>query len=118
MPTILVIADQPDVRQKLCQIYLQAGFIVLEAEDSTSAFNFAQNHSFDMIMLGLEPTENALKSCSRFAHAYKTPILYLTTIEHIDAVLNAGAHDVIITPHARLLPYRTQLLLDAHESAS
>lgn len=118
MPTILVVADEPDIRQTLCQIYLQADFMILEAEDSASAFKIAQKHAFDMLMLGLKPTENALKTCAQFAREYKTPILYLTTIEHIDAVLNAGAHDVIITPHARLLPYRTQMLLDAHELAA
>ena len=103
MSTILVVADQPDIRRTLCQIYLQGGFVVLEAEDSATAFTLAQENPFDMVMLGLQPTESALQICSRFAHEYKAPILYLTTIEYIDTVLNAGANDVIITPHARLL---------------
>jgi PAS domain S-box-containing protein len=118
MPTILVVADQPEIRNTLCQIYLQGGFVVLEAKDSDTAFELAKENPFDMVMLGLQPTEGALQICSRFAHEYKTPILYLTKIDSIDTVLNAGASDVIITPHPRLLTYRTQLLLDARESTS
>src|ERR1051325_2182166 len=118
MPTILVVADQPDIRKTLCQIYLHGGFVVLEAKDSDTAFELAQENPFDMIMLGLEPTESALQICSRFAAEYKTPILYLTNINSIDVVLNAGANDVIMTLNPRLLTYRTQLLLEAHESAA
>jgi PAS domain S-box-containing protein len=118
MPTILVVADQADIRQKLCQIYLQGGFVVLEARDSETAFALAHENPFDMIMLGLAPTESSLQICSQLAHMYTVPILYLATIEHIDTVLNAGASDVIITPHQRLLTYRTKLLLDAYESTS
>src|SRR5690349_20516350 len=118
MPTILVVADQPDTRKTLCQIYLHGGFVVLEAKDSETAFDLAQENPFDMVMLGLEPTESSLQICSRFAAEYKAPILYLTSINAIDVVLNAGASDVIITPNPRLLTYRTQLLLEARESAA
>jgi len=68
MPTIIVVADQPDVRKTLCQIYLQGGFVVLEAQDSVSAFELAEGNPFDMVTLGLQPTEGALQTCSRFAH--------------------------------------------------
>ncbi|MBI1280855.1 MAG: GAF domain-containing protein [Anaerolineaceae bacterium] len=118
MSTILVVADQPDTRQTLCQTYLQGGFVVLEAKDSLTAFAFAEENTFDIIVLGLQDEPVGLETCSRFAHDFDIPILFITRESDIDAALNAGASNVVTGVHPRLLLHCTRILLDARQTVA
>jgi PAS domain S-box-containing protein len=118
MPTILVVADQPDVRQRLCQIYLQGGFQALEAEDSFTAFTLAQANAVNSVVLSLKSHDKSLKTCSHFAHELNIPVVYLTHEDNIDAALDAGAAHVISSLHPRLLLHCTKVLLEAREAAA
>ena len=118
MPTILVVADQADIRQRLCLIYLQGGFVVREAKDSPTAFALAQLDPIHAVILNLQPEITALKACSRFVHEHKIPVIYVTTDTNIDAALDAGASNIVTNLHPRLLLHCTQVLLEAQQSTS
>jgi len=118
MSTILVVADHPDIRQTLCQTYLQGGFVVLEAKDSPTAFAFAQENSFDIIILSLQDETDGLKTCSRFAHEFNIPVLYITNDAEVDAALDAGASNVVTGIQPRLLLHCSHILLDARQTVA
>ncbi len=118
MPIILVVAEQPDIRQKLYQIYLQGGYVTLEAHDSLTAFAQAREQSPDLVLISLAPNTASLEICSRFANDYKLPVLYYTSDDNIDTALDAGASAVVTDFHPRLLLHCAQVLLEAHASVA
>ncbi len=118
MSTILVVADHPDIRQTLCQTYLQGGFVVLEAKDSPTAFAFAEENMFDIVILSLQDEATGLDTCSRFTHDFDIPVLYVTDKGDIDAALDAGASNVVAGVHPRLLLHCTRILLDARQTVA
>jgi PAS domain S-box-containing protein len=118
MSTILVVADHPDIRQTLCQTYLQGGFVVLEAKDSLTAFAFAQENTFDIVILHLQDQNTGLETCSRFAHTFNIPVVYVAEEANIDAALDAGASHVVVGVHSRLLIHCTRILLDARQTVA
>ena len=66
--------------------------MVLEAKDSPTAFAFAQENAFDVVILSLQDEKTGLETCSRFAHEFDIPVLYVTE----RAVFSAGAHGLVL----------------------
>ncbi len=102
----------------LCQTYLQGGFVVLEAKDSPTALAFAQENSFDIVILSLEDQQTGLTTSSHFTQQFNIPVLYLTDDAHIDAALDAGASHVVCKLHPRLLLHCTHVLLEARQTTT
>ncbi len=91
---------------------------MLEAKDGPTAFALAQLDSIHMVVISLQPEIIALKTCSRFVHEFKIPVIYVATEANIDAALDAGASNIVTNLHPRLLLHCTQMLLEANQTAS
>lgn len=116
MQTILVVSDQPDTRQKLCETYLHSGFDILEADNSQTCFALVQQHIPKIAVLDLSKIAEAVNTCIRLTNDFKVPVLFLTTEVHLDKALDAGAQDVVLTTQPRFILHRTRIILDLQQA--
>ncbi|MGE5542723.1 MAG: response regulator transcription factor, partial [Bacillota bacterium] len=99
---ILVVDDEPKIRQ-VCRIYLeQNGFPVIEAEDGEQAVVKALNYHPQLIILDLMlPGIDGWEVCRRIRQVSNTPIIMLTAkVTEVDRVvgLELGADDYVSKP--------------------
>ena len=99
---VLVVDDEPKIRD-LVRRYLQAdGFAVTEAADGQAALTALTDHQPDMIVLDVTmPILNGLEVLRRIRETSTVPVLLLTAREdEIDKVLGltAGADDYVVKP--------------------
>jgi len=99
---VLVVDDEPKIRD-LVRRYLQAdGFEVSEAADGTTALTRFQDYRPDIIVLDvMMPVLNGLEVLRRIRSSSNVPVLLLTAREdEIDKVLGltAGADDYVTKP--------------------
>ncbi len=100
--TILVVDDEPMVREVLSQ-YLEAdGFSVVEAGDGDAAVASVNEHSPDLVLLDLMlPKRNGLDVLAFIRSTSRLPVILLTARgDEADRVrgLEAGADDYVAKP--------------------
>lgn len=100
--TILVVDDDPHIRQLLLFALEKAGLDTIEAEDGEAALTLAERHSPDLVILDINmPRMDGLEVCRRLRAAGETPILFLSSRDdEIDRVLGIelGADDYVVKP--------------------
>ncbi|MBB5719462.1 two-component system OmpR family response regulator [Stakelama sediminis] len=100
--TILVVDDDPHIRQLLIFALAKAGFDTLEAEDGEQALSRADEHHPDLIVLDINmPKMDGLEVCRRLRANSSVPIFFLSSRdEEIDRVLGIelGADDYVVKP--------------------
>jgi two-component system, OmpR family, response regulator MprA len=119
---VLVVDDDPDVRDSLLRALRYAGYDVAAAADGAEALASLSRSPADLIVLDvLMPMLDGLEACRRLrVRGDATPILVLTARATVDdrvTGLAAGADDYLIKPFAlaellarvRALLRRTQL---------
>jgi two-component system alkaline phosphatase synthesis response regulator PhoP len=118
-PVILVVEDEPDIRE-LVRLHLeQEGFAVAEAENGRQALDLARTRRPSLIVLDLMlPEMSGLEVCRILRTKEETsvvPILMLTArAEEVDRVLGfeMGADDYVVKPFSpRELMARVKALL-------
>ncbi len=92
--------------------------MVLEAKDSPTALAFAQENTFDIVILSLQDQTIGLATCLHFTQELKIPVLYVADLDYTDAALDAGASHVMGELHPRLLQHCTRVLLDARQTVA
>src|ERR1700756_5669883 len=102
---VLVVDDDPAVRQSLSTALGRDGYEVLAADDGNAALARLMAASVDAIVLDVAmPEPNGLEVCRRLrARGDSTPILMLTARDLVDdrvAGLDAGADDYLVKPFA------------------
>ena len=102
---VLVVDDEPAVRQSLVTALTRDCYEVAVAEDGNSALTQLAAGGADAIILDVAmPEPNGLEVCRRLrARGDRTPILMLTARDLIDdrvAGLDAGADDYLVKPFA------------------
>jgi DNA-binding response OmpR family regulator len=100
--TILVVDDEPKIRD-LVRRYLEAdGFAVIEADDGTTALEVFERDQPDMVVLDvMMPALGGLEVLRRIRTTSDVPVLLLTALEEeIDKVvgLSVGADDYVTKP--------------------
>jgi two-component system phosphate regulon response regulator OmpR len=100
---ILVVDDDPRLRDLLRRYLTEQGFNVLTAEDAREMNKILQREHIDMLVLDLMlPGEDGLSICRRLrANIDQTPIIMLTAkAEEIDRIigLEMGADDYLSKP--------------------
>ncbi len=116
-PRILVVDDEPAVRQALTRALTLERYAVELAGDGTTALDALAAHAFDAVVLDvMMPGLSGLEVCRRIrAGGDNSPILMLTARDAIDdrvAGLDAGADDYLVKPFAlRELLARVRALL-------
>lgn len=122
-PKILIVEDEPDIRELLHFNLEKAGYQTFQAEDGDQAILLAKKNSPDLILLDLLlPGLNGLEVCrqlKRNPDLQHIPIIMVTAKgDEMDRVvgLELGADDYVVKPFSiREIVLRIQKLLDRRE---
>lgn len=100
---ILVVDDDPDIRELLQEYLTQTGFVVDAVEDGKSLFNYlATNSDPNLILLDVMlPDSNGFRLCEEIRETSSVPIIMLTAVsDESDQIegLEIGADDYIAKP--------------------
>src|SRR5262245_33334902 len=108
MKTILVIEDQPTMRQKTVTILKMEGFTVLEAPNGAEGIRLAQEELPDLVLCDIMMPDrdgyDVLQAVRTFRPAATTPFIFLTARGEKTDVrngMNLGADDYLIKPVPR-----------------
>lgn len=100
--TIMVVDDDPHIRQLLVFAFDKAGLGAIEAADGEAALRLAAEAKPDLIILDINmPRMDGLEVCRRLRAEGDTPILFLSSRDdEIDRVLGIelGADDYVVKP--------------------
>jgi len=119
---LLVVDDDPDLRDSLGRALRCAGYVVTTAGHGADALDAVASRPVDLIVLDvLMPIVDGLEACRRLRErGDATPVLVLTARDTVDdrvAGLEAGADDYLIKPFAlRELQARVRALLRRSQS--
>jgi len=101
---VLVVEDEPDLREALVQALREEGYAVDAAADGDEGLFKATSWDYDAIVLDLMlPGMNGLDLLRRLRQQRKTPVLILTASDAVGARvdgLDAGADDYVVKPFA------------------
>ena len=103
--TVLVVDDDPDVRESLARSLVFEGYVALTAADGRSALERIEAEHPDVVVLDIQmPVLDGLETCRRLrASGDRVPVLLLTARGFVgDRVsgLDAGADDYLTKPFA------------------
>ncbi|HWX95795.1 MAG TPA: response regulator transcription factor [Solirubrobacteraceae bacterium] len=116
-PRLLVVDDEPAVRQALARALALERYEITLAADGEQALDLLAQGSYEAVLLDIVmPGIDGLELCRRMRNAGdRTPVLMLTARDAIDdrvAGLDAGADDYLAKPFAlRELMARVRALL-------
>lgn len=100
--TILVVDDDPHIRQLLVFALGKAGLDAIEAEDGEAGLAAVAAHAPDLVILDINmPRMDGLEVCRRLRATGSIPILFLSSRDdEIDRVLGIelGADDYVVKP--------------------
>lgn len=102
MPTVLVVDDDPRLRELVCFTLERAGFVATSAADGREALNQIAASPPDLVVLDvLMPEMDGLSVCRTLRQQGKLPILFLSTrgdaVDRING-LELGADDYLPKP--------------------
>ena len=107
MKTILVIEDQPDMRENLVTILRMEGFVALEAPNGRSGLSIALEEKPDLIlcdvMMPLLDGHEVLAALRKSPSISGTPFIFLTARgekQDLRQGMNLGADDYLTKPVA------------------
>lgn len=100
--TVLIVDDDPHIRQLLAFALDKAGLSPVEAADGEAGLAIAQTQKPDLVILDINmPRMDGLEVCRRLRADGDTPILFLSSRDdEIDRVLGIelGADDYVVKP--------------------
>ncbi len=100
--TILIVDDDPHIRQLLVFAFGKAGLDTLEADDGEAALAIVDHGRIDLIVLDINmPRMDGLEVCRRLRASNDLPILFLSSRDdEIDRVLGIelGGDDYVVKP--------------------
>jgi two-component system OmpR family response regulator len=100
--TILIVDDDPHIRQLLAFAIGKSGLSTIEASDGEAALEAVAAHNPDLVVLDINmPRMDGLEVCRRIRAQGDLPILFLSSRDdEIDRVLGIelGADDYVVKP--------------------
>jgi DNA-binding response OmpR family regulator len=116
MKKIVVIDDEPSIRELVSMLLKREGYEVASAEDGKTGLEIIKTFQPDLLILDLMlPDSNGYEICKKLCSSYSFPIMMLTAKNDIvDKVvgLEIGADDYITKPFdSRELLVRVKALL-------
>lgn len=119
---ILVVEDDPDLRELMTVTLTNSGYKTVEASDGESALEKFHAHAPDLVLLDISlgsHTIDGLEVCRRIRKHSDAPVIFLTTHgEDIDQIIgfSTGADDYLTKPvNHRLLMARITAVLRRKE---
>jgi len=101
-PYLLIVDDDPHIREVLRYALGEAGFSIDEAADGVEALKLAKSTAYDLIVLDiLMPEKDGIEVCNELRRTSEVPILFLSSKdEEIDRIigLEMGADDYVSKP--------------------
>ena len=108
MQKILVIEDEPTVREMLVLNLQAEGFEVLETGDGVEGLNLARDKLPDLLLLDLMlPSLDGISVCRMLRRSSQVPIIMLTARgAELDRImgLESGADDYVVKPFSTARP--------------
>ncbi len=102
MATILVVDDDPNIREVVGLYLRRGGYVVVPAADGEEALESYRRHSPDLVVLDLMlPKLSGLEVCRRLGAERRVPLIMLTARgEEEDRILglDLGADDYVVKP--------------------
>jgi two-component system OmpR family response regulator len=122
MHHILVVDDDPHIRDVICFALDKAGYATTTAKDGNEALEAFQRQPTDLIVLDVGlPEKDGLEVCRQIRKESETPILFLSARdEEIDRVLGLeiGGDDYVTKPFSpRELVARVGVILKRSKAA-
>ncbi|ANY81659.1 two-component system response regulator CreB [Microvirga ossetica] len=122
MSTILVVDDDPHIRQVVCFALDKNGFSTVEASDGLMALEVAQRERPDLVVLDVAmPEMDGTEVCRRIRKTYDTPVIFLSSKDdEVDRIvgLEIGADDYVTKPFSpRELVARVKAVLRRQQGA-
>jgi len=119
--TILIVEDEPILREIMKDYLLEEGFEVLEASDGKDALSLFQEHEVDLILLDIMlPELDGWSVCRRIRKISNVPIIMLTARSDEDDTLlgfELGADDYVTKPYSPpILLARARRLLESRQN--
>ncbi|MCE3289972.1 MAG: two-component system response regulator CreB [Caulobacter sp.] len=100
--SILIVDDDPHIRELLDFALTKAGYATRQAEDGVAALAAVEEQAPDLVVLDINmPRLDGLEVCRRLRAQGQTPILFLSSRDdEIDRVLGIelGADDYVVKP--------------------
>lgn len=120
-PTILVVDDDPHIRDVICFALKKAGFATLEAEDGAQALRRFQEAQPALVVLDIMlPELDGMEVCKILRRTSAVPILFLSSRdEEVDRIvgLELGGDDYVTKPFSpRELTARVRAILRRGQS--
>ena len=101
-PSILLVDDEPTLREPLAEYLGGQGFAVTEADSAAAARAILTSRNFDLALLDIMmPGEDGLSFCRHLVETRKLPVIFLTArAEATDRIigLELGADDYVVKP--------------------
>lgn len=99
---IMVVEDEPAIRQELCQLLSNALYRVSEVEDFTDVAGTVLEKEPDLLLLDLNlPVESGYDICTKIRKSSEVPIIFLTSrtdsMDELTGMLKGG-DDYITKP--------------------
>lgn len=121
--TILIVDDEPHIREVVSFALRKAGYRILEAADGKQALKLTGKENPDLVVLDIVlPDIEGTEICRRIRSASKVPILFLSSkSDEIDRVLGLelGGDDYLTKPFSpRELVARVRAILRRAETAA
>jgi two-component system OmpR family response regulator len=102
MANILVVDDQPDIREALCEHLIRNGMEAVPAANTTEARQILDQGKIDLVVLDIMmPGETGLSLCKSISETSQTPVILLTALaDDTDRIigLEIGADDYVTKP--------------------
>ncbi len=116
MPTILVVDDDPHIREVICFALQKAGFVTLEAENGVQALTRFQEAHPDLVVLDIVmPELDGTEVCKTLRRLSAVPIVFLSSRDdEVDRIigLELGGDDYVTKPFSpRELAARVRAIL-------
>lgn len=100
--TILVVDDEPHIRDVVCYALEQAGMQPTPVRDGSEALSAIAHKQFDLVVLDIGlPGLDGLEVCQRIRKTSNLPVLFLTARDdEVDRILGLeiGGDDYVIKP--------------------
>ena len=106
---ILIVEDEPRLREILCDYFRTKGEIPTEAADGARALELAENGDFDAVLLDIMmPELDGFSVCRTLRKNSDVPIIFLTALSDEDDKLmgfELGADDYVTKPFGMSVLY-------------
>jgi len=118
---ILIVEDEPILREIMKDYFLEDGYEVLEASDGKQALALFEEHEANLIILDIMlPELDGWSVCKRIRKTSNVPIIMLTARSDEDDTLmgfELGADDYVTKPYSPpILLARAKRLLESRQS--